>query len=77
MGRRRYRWFIPSEKMGSRELLIGYYRAGTAVHAVSGGEHVLARLQHVLQSDVVLVLDDVNPKDLQNKTKNLTWRKLM
>jgi hypothetical protein len=62
--------------MGSREL-IGYYRAGTAVHAVSGGEHVLARLQHVLQSDVVLVLDDVNPKDLQNKTKNLTWRKLM
>jgi hypothetical protein len=63
--------------MGSRELLIGYYRAGTAVHAVSGGEHVLARLQHVLQSDVVLVLDDVNPKDLQNKTKNLTWRKLM
>ena len=64
--------------MGSREL-IGYYRAGTAVHAVSGGEHVLARLQHVLQSDVVLVLDDVNPKDLQkqNKTKHLTWRKLV
>lgn len=43
------------------------YRAGAAIHAVSGGKHVLARLQYVVQSDIVLVLDHVNPKDLQIK----------
>ena len=40
------------------------YRAGTAIHAVSRSKHVRARLQHVLQSHIILVLDHVNPKDL-------------
>jgi len=39
----------------------------TAIHAVSGGKHVLARLQYVVQSDIDLVLDNVNPEDLQKK----------
>jgi hypothetical protein len=65
-----FRWNITDECLQRRWIRRIDYRAGTAIHAVSSGKHVLARLQYVGQSDIVLVLDHVNPKDLQNK-KNL------
>ena len=62
-----FRWDITDECLQRRWMRRNDYRAGTAIHAVSSGKHVLARLQYVVQSDIVLVLDNVNPEDLQKK----------